>query len=428
MSYFPEDEQKQLQQERITQLEERLKREEEERKQRLSNRKHKGGSKFGYFISGLSGVIIGALLLWLLLPSLANQLPGANQIVSNSGTNSTITQTATEVTSDVVTAVEKVSSAVVGITNIQEATPNFWSQGSGTTKEAGSGSGVIYRVEGDRALIVTNHHVIEGAKQLEVTLDDGTKVQAQPVGSDIWTDLAVISIPSKGIETIAKFGDSDALKQGETVITIGNPLGLDFYGSVTTGVISGKDRSVPVDLNQDGVEDWSTDVLQTDAAINAGNSGGALINIAGDLIGINSMKIAESSVEGLGFAIPINSAIPVIEELEKTGEVQRPTMGISLVDLTEVPAYYQQQTLQLPNEVTNGVVISQVVPNSAAEKAGLQQYDVIVEMDGKKIDNAIALRKHLYNEKEIGDSLKIKVYRQGKLVEAQLELIDSTQL
>lgn len=428
MSYFPEDEQKQLQQERITQLEERLKREEEERKQRLSNRKNKGGSKFGYFISGLSGVIIGALLLWLLLPSLANQLPGANQIVSNSGTNSTITQTATEVTSDVVTAVEKVSSAVVGITNIQEATPNFWSQGSGTTKEAGSGSGVIYRVEGDRALIVTNHHVIEGAKQLEVTLDDGTKVQAQPVGSDIWTDLAVISIPSKGIETIAQFGDSDALKQGETVITIGNPLGLDFYGSVTTGVISGKDRSVPVDLNQDGVEDWSTDVLQTDAAINAGNSGGALINIAGDLIGINSMKIAESSVEGLGFAIPINSAIPVIEELEKTGEVQRPTMGISLVDLTEVPAYYQQQTLQLPNEVTNGVVISQVVPNSAAEKAGLQQYDVIVEMDGKKIDNAIALRKHLYNEKEIGDSLKIKVYRQGKLVEAQLELIDSTQL
>lgn len=428
MSYFPEDEQKQLQQERIIQLEERLKREEEERKQRLSNKKNKGGSKFGYFISGLSGVIIGALLLWLLLPSLANQLPGASQIVSNSGANSTITQTATEVTSDVVTAVEKVSSAVVGITNIQEATPNFWSQGSDTTKEAGSGSGVIYRVEGDRALIVTNHHVIEGAKQLEVTLDDGTKVQAQPVGSDIWTDLAVISIPSKGIETIAQFGDSDALKQGETVITIGNPLGLDFYGSVTTGVISGKDRSVPVDLNQDGVEDWSTDVLQTDAAINAGNSGGALINIAGDLIGINSMKIAESSVEGLGFAIPINSAIPVIEELEKTGEVQRPTMGISLVDLTEVPAYYQQQTLQLPNEVTNGVVISQVVPNSAASKAGLQQYDVIVEMDGKKIDNAIALRKHLYNEKEIGDSLKIKVYRQGKLVEAQLELIDSTQL
>jgi serine protease Do len=430
MNYFPEDEQKPVENERITELEERLKREEEERRQRLSNKKNKGGSKFGYFISGLSGVIVGALLLWLLLPSLADQLPGASQVVSNSSgaNNTTITQTATEVTSDVVSAVEKVSSAVVGITNIQKATPNFWNQNTGTLQEAGSGSGVIYKVEGDRAFIVTNHHVIEGSDQLEVMLEDGSKVEAQAVGSDIWTDLAVISIPSKDVKTVAQFGDSDALKQGETVITIGNPLGLDFYGSVTTGVVSGKDRSVPVDLNQDGVEDWSTDVLQTDAAINEGNSGGALVNIAGDLVGINSMKIASTSVEGLGFAIPINSAIPIIEELEKIGEVKRPTMGISLMDLTEVPAYYQQQTLQIPQEVTNGVVISQVVPGSAADKAGLQQYDVIVEMDGKKIENAIELRKHLYNEKEIGDTLVMKVYRQGKLVEAKLKLVNNTQL
>ena len=140
------------------------------------------------------------------------------------------------------------------------------------------------------------------------------------------------------------------------------------------------------------------------------------------------MKIAASSVEGLGFAIPINSAIPVIEELEKTGEVKRPSIGISLVDLTEVPAYYQQQTLQLPAEVTNGVVITQVVPGSAADKAGLKQYDVIIDMDGQKIDGAIALRKHLYNEKEMGDTLNIKVYRQGKIVEAELVLTDSAQL
>ena len=183
-----------------------------------------------------------------------------------------------------------------------------------------------------------------------------------------------------------------------------------------------------MDLNQDGVEDWSTDVLQTDAAINAGNSGGALINIAGELVGINSMKIAESSVEGLGFAIPINSAIPVIEELEKSGQVQRPTMGVSLVDLSEVPSYYQQQTLQIPDEVTSGVVISQVVRGSAAEKAGLKQYDVIVEMDGKKIENAIDLRKHLYNETEIGDTLQMKVYRQGQLVEVQLKLVQNAEL
>lgn len=427
MGYFPEDEQKQ--QDRVAELEARLKREEEEKQLRQHKKPKKGGSKWGYFVSGLSGVIVGALLLWLLLPSLANQLPGAIQVSNGSNVSkASITQNATEVTNDVTDAVEKVSSAVVGITNIQDVAPNFWSQNTTTRQEVGSGSGVVYKVEGKRAYIVTNHHVVEGAKQIEVTLDDGSKAEAQLVGSDIWTDLAVLSIASEDIDTVAQFGDSDVLKQGETVVAIGNPLGLDFYGSVTRGIISGKDRSVPVDLNDDGVEDWSTDVLQTDAAINSGNSGGALINVAGDLIGINSMKIAQSSVEGLGFAIPINSAIPIIEQLEQNGEVKRPTMGISLVDLTEVPAYYQQQTLQLPAEVNSGVVISQVVRGSAAERAGLKQYDVIVEMDGQKIENAIQLRKHLYNEKQIGDTLQIKVYRQGKLVEAQLELVENAQL
>jgi len=195
---------------------------------------------------------------------------------------------------------------------------------------------------------------------------------------------------------------------------------------VTTGVVSGKDRSVPVDLNGDGTEDWQQEVLQTDAAINPGNSGGALVNLAGELIGINSMKIAQSSVEGLGFSIPINSAIPIIEELEKNGEMKRPTMGISLADLTDVPAFYQQQTLKLPAEVTTGVVITDVMNNSAASKAGVQQYDVIV--DGQKIETAIDLRKHLYNEKKIGDQLTLKVYRQGKLVELSLTLTNGNSL
>ena len=140
------------------------------------------------------------------------------------------------------------------------------------------------------------------------------------------------------------------------------------------------------------------------------------------------MKIAEDKVEGLGFSIPINSAIPIIEELEKAGEVQRPTMGISLLDLTEVPAFYQKETLKIPAEVTTGVVVTQVVAGSAADKAGIQEYDVIVEMDGEKIEDAIDLRKHLYNEKEIGDTLTIKVYRQGQLVEVTLTLINNTTL
>lgn len=405
-------------------LQERLKREQEEENRRRANKKA-GGSKAGYFISGLAGIIVGALLIWLLVPSMVDQLPG-NENNNENTSETTVTQTATEVTTDITSAVESVSGAVVGITNIQEVT-DFWNQ-KATEQEAGSGSGVIYKSEGDKAYVITNYHVVEGAKQLEVTLADGTKEEATLVGSDIWTDLAVVSISNKNVKTVAKFGDSDVLKQGETVIAIGNPLGLDFYGSVTTGVISGKDRSVPVDLNSDGYEDWETEVLQTDAAINPGNSGGALINIAGELIGINSMKIAESSVEGLGFSIPINTVIPIVEELERNGEVKRPTMGIGLLDLTDVPAFYQQQTLKLPEEVTTGVVVSEVVQGSAADKAGIEQYDVIVEMDGQKIENSIDLRQHLYNETDIGDTLSLKVYRQGKIVDLKLTLTEGTSI
>lgn len=425
MSFYSDDEHKDESQNRdfsYSPMQERL-RQDEERDRRKKN-KQKGGSTIGYFFSGFTGVIVGALLVWFLLPSLVDQLPQGS--VSRIDNTPKITQKATEVTTDVTEAVEKVSGAVVGITNIQEVS-DFWTRQSKQT-EAGSGSGVIYKIEGNKAFIVTNYHVVEKAKQLEVTLADGTKEEAELVGKDIWTDLAVVSISSKNVDTVAEFGDSDVLKQGEPVIAIGNPLGLDFYGSVTTGVISGKDRSVPVDLNGDGSVDWETEVLQTDAAINPGNSGGALINITGELVGINSMKIAESTVEGLGFSIPINTVIPIIEELEKNGEVRRPQMGIGLLDLTEVPSFYQRQTLKLPEEVTTGVVVSEIVPGSPADRAGMEQYDVIVEMDGKKIENSIHLRQHLYNETKIGDTTQIKVYRQGKLVELKLRLSEGTNL
>lgn len=430
MSYFSDDDKRENLSENSepekSPLQERLEQDEQERKS--TRLKKRSGGKGGYFFSGLVGVIIGALLVWLMMPSLVNQMPGTTT-KSSSDNKPEINQVATEVTTDVTKAVDKASAAVVGITNIQEVTNGgFWSQPTTTTQEAGSGSGVVYKIDGDKAFIVTNNHVIEGAKQLEVTMQDGTKEEAQLVGSDVWTDLAVISISSKNVKTVATFGNSDVLKQGETVIAIGNPLGLEFYGSVTTGVVSGKDRSVPVDLNGDGSVDWQQEVLQTDAAINPGNSGGALVNLAGELVGINSMKIAQSSVEGLGFSIPINSAIPIITELEKTGEMKRPTMGISLVDVTDVPAFYQQQTLRLPEEVTTGVVITDVIANSPAAKAGAKQYDVIVEMDGEKIETSIDLRKHLYNEKKTGDSLTMKVYRQGKLVELKMTLTNSDTL
>ena len=423
----------------LTPLQERLKREEEERNRRMSQKKKEG--KAGYFVTGLSGVIVGALLMWLLAPSLVGQLPGSSTgKTEQSGSTAGVEQTATVVTTDVTTAVEKVSEAVVGISNyqvIQNSLGGFWfgqggggmqqnQQQEGELQEAGTGSGVIYKIENGEAYIVTNNHVIEEAEKLEITLADGSKKEATLIGSDIWTDLAVIKVNADGIETVANFGDSEVLKQGETAIAIGNPLGLDFYGSVTVGVISGTDRAVPVDLNGDGTEDWQSEVLQTDAAINGGNSGGALVNLNGDLIGINSMKIASEQVEGLGFAIPINTVIPIIKQLEENGEVVRPAMGISLLDLTDIPAFYQAQTLALPEGITTGVVVAEVTEGSSAAEAGMKQYDVIYEMDGEKIENVIDLRQHLYTKTAVGDTLNVKVYRAGKPVELNLVLKEST--
>ncbi|MEW8987472.1 MAG: trypsin-like peptidase domain-containing protein, partial [Bacillus sp. (in: firmicutes)] len=358
------------------------------------------GNRGGYFLASLVGAILGVFLIVVALPRIGfDVLPySTDSDVEEGTTNNDAVRTenvSLNVVTDITKAVEKAGDAVVGITNLQ--TTSFWSESS--NQEAGSGSGVIYKKVDGKAYVVTNHHVIEGANSLEVTLSDGTKLEAKLRGSDVWTDLAVLEVDGSKIETIAEFGDSDALKIGEPVIAIGNPLGATFSGSVTQGIVSGLERAIPVDINQDGAIDWQAEVLQTDAAINPGNSGGALINISGQVIGINSMKIAQSSVEGIGLSIPIKSAEPIISDLEEFGEVNRPYMGIQLQSVNEVSAYHQKETLKLPEDVTSGVVIMTVDPNSPSEQAGLEDLDVIVEMDGDPIKDVIDLRKHLYNKK-----------------------------
>src|SRR5699024_3899502 len=187
------------------------------------------------------------------------------------------------------------------------------------------------------AYYVTNHHVIEGADTVGLVLFDDSHISVDLVGSDLFSDLAVLKMDGKQVEKVIEMGSSDDVKVGEPAIAIGNPLGLMFSGSVTQGVISGKQRTIPQDFNQDGRADWQAEVIQTDAAINPGNSGGALINIEGQLIGINSMKINQAAVEGIGFAIPIDTAGPIIDELEKTGEVKRAYLGVEIYSLDEVP-------------------------------------------------------------------------------------------
>jgi len=258
-----------------------------------------------------------------------------------------------------------------------------------------------------------------------VTLSDGTKLPAELQGSDPWTDLAVIVVNGDKIKTIAEFGKSGKLKPGEPVIAIGNPLGLQFSGSITQGIISGLERTIEVDINEDGQVDWNAEVIQTDAAINPGNSGGALVNMSGQVIGINSMKIAENAVEGIGLSIPIDSVIPIINDIEKFGEVKRAFLGVNLASVEEISQYHQQNTLKLPRKVTYGVAITGVQSNSPASKAGLKEFDVVVGMDNEKIHDVVELRKYLYNEKQVGDKVKIIYYRDGKKETTEVTLSSS---
>ncbi|WP_282019254.1 S1C family serine protease [Planomicrobium okeanokoites] len=381
----------------------------------------------GNFASGFTGILAGAVLAGVVLPGFTDieQGIGTGEDTQQVENVSGVENVSSIVTSDVTEVVDATSAAVVGVTNLQSAQQNPFTQNNGgEPQEAGAGSGVIYKKEGDSAYIVTNNHVVEGAEQVKVTLSDGTEIDAEVLGTDIWTDLAVLKTDSAEIKDVAEFGDSSVLKAGEPVIAIGNPLGLQFSGSVTTGVISGTERSIPIDINKDGTEDWQAEVLQTDAAINPGNSGGALINSQGQLIGINSMKIAQASVEGIGLAIPINSAIPIIEDLETKGEVERPALGVSILDLQNVPAPIRQNELNLPAELEKGVVVESVAKGSGAEAAGLQQSDVIVGMGGDDITSVLELRQYLYTKAEVGDTLDIKFYRGSELMEAKVDLTE----
>ena len=337
--------------------------------------------------------------------------------------NVTVSKVRVDVSSGITDAVDTVGDAVVSVINMQVIDPSSqWglfggsgetTQSEGQLETAGTGSGVIYKKKGDTAYLVTNNHVVNGSDAVEVLFKDGTKVEAKVVGTDLWTDLAVLSIPSEHATTIAEFGDSDALTVGEPAIAIGSPLGTNFASSVTSGIISAIGRTVPVDTNEDNTPDWEMTAIQTDAAINPGNSGGALVNVAGQVVGINSMKISSSTVEGIGFAIPSNDVIGIVNKLEEDGEVIRPVLGVSLVDLSMISQQQQESVLKLPEDVQNGVVVAQVEQNSAAEEAGMQQYDVIVNFNGKEVSNTIELRKEIYST-QVGDEVKVEFYRQNE--------------
>lgn len=379
---------------------------------------------------------IGQLLLIILI-SFSSGLLGSLTILklnqkpdTEVQNNQTITQTSVKNENSTTKAVEKVKDAVVSVITYSANSQNslFGSGESDTdtnTEQVSSeGSGVIYKKEGEFAYLVTNTHVINGASKVDIRLADGTKVPGEIVGSDTFSDIAVVKISSEKVTTVAEFGDSSQLTVGETAIAIGSPLGSEYANTVTQGIVSSLNRNVSL-KSEDG-QAISTNAIQTDTAINPGNSGGPLINIQGQVIGITSSKIASNggtSVEGLGFAIPSNDAIHIIDQLEKSGKVTRPALGIQMVNLSNLNAS-DLQRLNIPANVTSGVVVRSVQTNMPAN-GHLQRFDVITKVDDKAISSTTELQSALYSH-SIGDSMTVTYYRNGKEETTTIKLDKST--
>lgn len=293
----------------------------------------------------------------------------------------------------IVAAAKKVGPAVVGITNKAYVRDIF---NRVQFVERGTGSGVIY--DAKNGYIATNHHVVQGASEIIVSLTDGRTVKGKVLGEDAATDLAVVKVDEKDLPE-ATFGDSDTLQVGEPAIAIGNPLGLEFRGSVTAGVISALNRSIELGERK-------FNLIQTDAAINPGNSGGALVNADGEVIGINSAKIAVSGVEGIGFAIPVNTAKPILDELTERGRVARPYLGASLMD-KEIAARYGFEV-----DLHGGIFIAKVMKDSPASKAGIVAGDIILTFNGEKVSTAKELRNALAKCR-VGDKIGMTIMHNG---------------
>ena len=380
----------------------------------------KVGSIALIFVVGFLGGILGTFLT----------LQTSHSSTSNTESkqvHSTTVKTAYKNTTSTSEAVDKVKNAVVSVITYSDSLNQglFEKEENSDSQISSEGSGVIYKKEGKYAYLVTNTHVINGAKKVDILLADGNKVPGEVVGSDIYSDIAVVRISADKAKAVAEFGDSNQLTVGETAIAIGSPLGTDYANSVTQGIISSQGRNVK--LKADNGQNISTRALQTDAAINPGNSGGPLINIQGQVIGITSSKISnngQTSVEGMGFAIPANDVVNIIKQLEEKGKVVRPALGIQMMDLSNLSTSDLSQ-LKLPEKISGGVLVRSTLENMPASDK-LQRYDVITKIDDTDIESTEDLQSALYSH-QINDTIKVTFYRDGKQQTTSIKLTKSTE-
>lgn len=340
----------------------------------------------GYIVTVILSMVVG--------------ITGTYFLLKDRVVNKEITKTVSEVSiteeNTIKTSIDKIYKAVVLI----EAK---------STRSASSGSGFIYKQDDQYGYVLTNNHVVENTNSVKVINIEGVEVDATVLGTDVYMDIAVLRIPKDAILQVATIGDSSSTELGDTVFTVGSPEGREFMGTVTKGILSGKNREVTVSLSNGS---YIMSVIQTDAAINPGNSGGPLVNINGEVIGINSLKIVEEKIEGMGFALPIEEVMLYVERLEKGEKITRPTVGLELIDVanTYLLNYYQ---IKLDNSIKEGILIYRVVDNSPAALSGLKSGDVITSVDGNKVIDVTHFRYLLYKH-SIGDEMQVTYIRGGK--------------
>ena len=353
----------------------------------------------GCIVSSVVAFFVGVIGTYLVV---VNFNPTTENVIKN-------IKSVEVVDNSIADAVEKVYDAVVVI----EAYNNDTLKSTGT--------GFVYKKTGGKGYIMTNNHVVDGANNVKIIYSNGTTATADILGKETYSDIAVLTVKDDTVLSVVSLGDSTKMRLGDTVFTIGSPLGSEYSGTVTRGILSNKDRLVAVSLTSGSTSDWIMKVLQTDAAINPGNSGGPLLNINGEVIGINSLKLVENEIEGMGFAIPIEDAIYYAEILEKGEKISRPYMGIGMLDISN-PYSLRYYGINIDSSVTSGVVITEVEKNSPAYKAGLQKGDVIYQINDEDVNSIAEFRYVLYKSRP-GDTITLKYYRGADKKSVNVKLV-----
>lgn len=366
-------------------------------------------------------IVIGVIILLTLMNSIFNNVD------HNGNSSNALFKSNSKHDHKYTATMKSANSAIRSVVTIENDTSDDASSVQNETKEARKdselGSGVVYKKVGDSIFIITNAHVVGNKEQQKVTYGDNKAVTGKVLGTDKWSDIAVVKAKltqDSDVKAI-KMGDSKNLIIGEPLVVVGNPLGTEFKGSVSKGIISGLNRHVPVDIDKDDHYDVLMDAFQMDAPVNPGNSGGAVVNRDGKLIGIASMKISMDNVEGMAFAVPVNQVQSISQQLEKKGKVNYPNTGVKIINTNDLDDV-GKQSLNLPSKVDNGVVVGAVKPNGLADKSGLQKNDVIVKLDGKQVEDTLRYRQIIFSHKNDLKTLSAQIYRDGKLKNIKLKL------